>query len=404
MIKKRTFFSFLLIIVVVLLLEVLRLSPLARTGSYVSLILSTYGHVIFFKNNKSFTTSFKRWYFLGLLLMLISIITTYVHYGQSFVSGFVANIKLYEVGLVSLFWYFFLKYKIPISNFFSLLTISGWITVIIIALMIITNFTYINESDLTGNIIEIHGGKLSKGLVNFIAIYFFSIFLFKNNIKYLFFSILFFSSNHFYEVQRYALISSILLYAIGIFKNNNYKANFRLKMFTFLIIFILFIINISSNVGVELIRRFQSAFKIFSTTSASKIGDSSVIARINEIQFAIERFSMHPFFGNGNFRVSESQKVIGDVYFHLSDIGFFGILYSFGILGLLVFVTQLIYLLKNLKVKPSNIFQIFSILVLSYMMITSLLTGESIIFYKKFMFYVCLTELFRYNYHKKKTS
>lgn len=401
MVKNRTLFSLLLFIIVILILEVLRLSPLAIPASYVSLILSTYGHFIFLIHYKSFTISFKRWYFLGLFLMLISMITAYSYYGQSFVSGFVANFKLYEVGLVSLFWYFILKHKISVSNFFSLLTFFGWISFMIILLMVIIDFSFLNVSDLTGKVIEIHGGKISKGLVNFIAIYFFSIFLFKNNIKYLFFSILFFSSNHFYEVQRYSLILVILLFVIGSLKNRNKISNFSLKMTAFLTIPILSIIIMSFNAGVELVGRFQSAFKIFSDFSPAEIGDSSVVARVYEYQFAFERFRTHPFFGNGNFRASESENIIQDVYFHLSDVGIFGILYSFGILGLLVFLSQLIYLFKFLKFEPFNHFQLFSILALAYMMINTFLTGESIVFYKKFMFYVCLIELFRYYFYKK---
>ena len=401
MIKKKKIILFLLIIISIVIFDVFRLTPFAKLVSYSSLILSTIGHFIFFLKPQFFPKTFKFWYNLGLLTMIISITTCQLYYGQSLVSGFVANINFYNIGLVSLFWHLFIKYKIFVDKLFYLLSKTGWISLISISFIVVTGYVYINESELTGKIIEIHGGKLSKDLVNFIALYFFSIFIYKNKTKYLFLTILFFAINHIYEVQRFSLVVSIAVIFFGFFRSKNKRANLKLILLGFISLPIIYFYISNSTVGNNFKDRFTEAFKIFSEEDEKNVDDPSVAVRFLEAQYALEKYIARPYFGNGLYRASESKKVIGDRHFYVSDIGLFGVLYSFGIFGILIYLLQLKFLLKIIKLKNLNNFQYTIMLAFFNLMLYSLLTGQSIFFYKNFMFFICLFYLSSSIYPKK---
>ena len=173
---------------------------------------------------------------------VISACICYLYYGQSLVSGFVANVNFYNVGSVTLFVYLFKKNNISYPNLFSLLTKVGWVLLGLTAItpitpiMAITNFVFINESELTGKIVELTACKVSKIFINFIAIYWFSKYLFKY--KYLMYSLLFFAANHFMEIQRFALVVTFLVIGIGVLKKSKTKASIKFIFSSFIFCFI----------------------------------------------------------------------------------------------------------------------------------------------------------------------
>ncbi len=85
---------------------------------------------------------------------------------------------------------------------------------------------------------------------------------------------------------------------------------------------------------------FSGAFTVAVTGTAT--GDPSANARLFETLAALPYIQEHPFFGNGVLShqwQGGSETAMGE-YFFASDIGIFGILFSFGILGLLLYAFQ----------------------------------------------------------------
>jgi hypothetical protein len=105
----------------------------------------------------------------------------------------------------------------------------------------------------------------------------------------------------------------------------------------------------------------------------------------------LERFKRHPIFGNGYFRASEKDKVIGrDIYFYPLDIGLYGILYSLGALGILIFIIQLRLVWTYYTKRSSHPFHFFVVLALLFFTFSSILNGNTINNFKAFFFFVCL--------------
>jgi|TARA_B110000908_G_scaffold172741_1_gene242604 hypothetical protein len=376
-----------------MLFNVFKLTPLSRIATYLLVVLSTIGHFIFILKPKMFSKSIKFWYYIGIVTMLISMTTGYLYYSQSFFAGFVANSNFYNVGSVILCVYLFLKNDISLSRLFSLLIKVSWVNLGLIAFMAITNFAFINESELTGNIVVVHAGKISKNLTNLIAIYWLSLYLFKSNYKYLLFSLLFFAANHFYDLQRVIFLVTLLVIGIGILKMRKFKAARKVVIPALFSIVFVIIFLFNSIQGATIFNKFTEASKVF-TEDSDSIDDSSAAVRVYEVGIALNKFKQHPLFGNGYYRASDAEKIMGkDVRFYISDIGFFGILFTLGIFGIFLFFKQLKFVWMQLKIKQINQFQLCLVLSLSFLMISSLLTGKSINVYPYFFLLFTLLQL-----------
>jgi len=393
MIKTKKWILAILLVITLVMLNVFNLTPATSIVTILLLGFSTTGHLLVLKEPKLFSKEVKFWYYIGLGLILTSICTCYLYYGQSFVSGFVANFNFYKVGCVMLFVYLFKKNNISITNLFSLLTKIGWVLLALMAIMAITNFYFINESELTGKIVEVTVGKISKTFINFIAIYWFSKYLFQSKYKFLVYALMFFSANHFLEIQRFSLIVSFLIIGIGIFKRRESKATLKFIFPAFFALSFIGIFLFNSTEGSSIINRFSDAIKVF-TEDANDINDASASIRIFETEFALDKFKQHPLFGNGYYRASEVEKVIGGgIHFFPSDIGLFGILYTLGSLGIVVFFMQLKLVWVNFKMKHVNLYNFSIVLFLIFIMLSSLITGKSINHFHLFFFFVCMLQL-----------
>ncbi|NJB72642.1 hypothetical protein GGR42_003133 [Saonia flava] len=259
--------------------------------------------------------------------------------------------------------------------------------------MAITGFEFINESELTGKVIIVNVEIVSKNLINFIAIFWLAKFLQLTSYKYLLYSLLFFSANHYGEIQRFVLLVTMLIMGVGLFKYGSKKVNLKFIIPGIFTLFFIGVFLFNTSGGESILERFYEASKIF-TNREDNINDISTSIRISETEFAIERFKLHPLFGNGYARASEVDKIYGeDTYFHVSDIGLFGILYVFGIIGIIVIMGQLNLLIHFLKLRLKNYYQFTFVLSLFFMMVFTLLTGSSINGFSTFFFYISLMRL-----------
>ena len=408
MINKKKFILVFLLLITFVILNVFNLTPLARLSTYLAVVLSTVGHILFISKGEIYPKQFRSWYILSIFLMLLSIFTCNIYYGQSIFSGIVATINFYNVGSVSLFFYLVKRYQISISELFAIFIKAGWILWIFTIVMGISGFVFVNESELTGKVIEVDAGKLSKAYLNLIAIYWFSKFLFKNKNIYLLYSLLFFGSNHIVEIQRFAFLLAILILCVGVLKRAKTKASMKFVITALFSVFFILLFAFGTSKGVSIVDKFYEAAKVFIEDDAKNINDSSAAARIYETEFALDKFKEHPVFGNGYYRASEAENVIGQVYFYYSDVGVFGIMYALGLLGVFIFLLQIRFVWSFLKRKQIDYFFFCIVLTLIYMMVYTILTGQSIHNFQIYVFMISFIYLMKdnskcdINFHDKK--
>ena len=322
--------------------------------------------------------------------MLLSILMQNIINGQSFVSGFVANFKFYNIGALALIFYWLFKYKISMQHLCRGLIIAGWINLLIIILIYVTDYSFVNQSELTGKIILTHAGIMKKSLVDLVGIIYLVFFFNSNKYKYLILAIFFFSIHHIYELQRFALIVQIVIIYISFRKIKNFKAKLNFFFPALITIFLVTTFLFNSQTGKNTFDRFNESFMIFSENS--EITDFSTEARILEANIAIEYFKNSPLLGNGIFRSSEKETIFGDEYFFLSDIGIFGVLYVFGVFGIFILLLQFKFLYNSMAYINLNIWSGVGILSLLYVLISTIVTAKSILSFSFFLFFVLLVE------------
>ena len=397
----------LIVILIMMVIGVFGRTPLSMTVTYLLLVVSTIGHVVFVKNYRRFAKSFNFWYCMGISLMFLSIIMQKIINNQSFVSGFVANFRFYNTGVVVLVYFLLLRYKISYIKFFLALKKAGWINFFAIFIMSLLGIVFINESEITGLVTEVTSGNISKIFIELIAIIYLSYFIVTANFKYLFYTLILFSMHHILELQRFVLLVQLAVVSVAILKVKSKKVKSRLIIpIVFVSCFAILFVT-STETGSSAIERFSQAFSIFTEEKTERIEDYSSAARIYESEIAMKYFYTSPIVGNGLYRSSESEKIFGGEYFYLSDIGVVGVMYVFGVLGLIVLFLQYRYLFRLRVLMGPNVFFNASLLFLLFLLLFSLLTGMSILHYSNFLLSVFLIEYtkslgFNKSHHGKK--
>lgn len=397
---------YLLAIIMLVVFDTTRLTPLSRFGLFLNIIFSTLGFIYFLQSKKIFPKKIKTWIWIFLLMMIVSITTANIYYRQSIASGIIANIAFYNIGAALYFYYIFAKHNVNLNNFLRLIFKTAWFLFGVYLFFAITGFSFTNTSELTGEVVIVGISKLSKDFVNFAGLMWFARFLYTTKNKYLIYAILFLSINHWAEIQRGIMIMIIATLAIGFIINKNKISNLRIVVATFFVSFVGFTLLTSTESGAEILNRFEQAFKIFAAGDGEQIDDVSTSIRVLEIDYALSKFKDHPVLGNGLFRASEKTNIIGSMHFYLSDIGFFGILYGFGLLGILVLFYQYKILYQCLKAnfrKNADYFTTGVTLSLLLLLLATIQTGRAIFSPDLFFFYISLLYLVKSKYADSQT-
>jgi hypothetical protein len=175
------------------------------------------------------------------------------------------------------------------------------------------------------------------------------------------------------DFQRYVFICYLLTVFSAIIFSGKTLLKIRMVPIIGLSFFVLLVIFSYSSIGDSISQKFSDVLTIFD--SSAKTDDHSVNARVSEADFAMLGFYSHPIVGNGIFRSSNRENILGDNYFYLSDVGLLGLLYAFGILGPLVYFRQFFSFFRFMR----NGYRSPALYYLFFILIFSILTGLSVL-------------------------
>lgn len=372
------------------------LTPLSILEQIVIPSLSLIGVFLLINKFTSILSIFRVWILVFLVLGFISVYTNIYHTKVSLTSSFIGSLAYFKVlSLIPV--YFLLSSPKRVSttiHYLVVIAITWWVLTFAFFLLDL-NFTY--KSPFTGSTLLVSGQNLNKTLINLISILFLSIFLVKRSYKFLLGSFILFSANMFGDFQRYIFVCFSIVVFAGFFFQRSRKLKLSLLPLSAVLVLTTIIVLSFTQIGSIVITKFSDVIALFSEQGYSD--DFSVSARIWQSEIALEGFSKHPLIGNGVFRASVKEAVFGDAYFHLSDIGLIGILYAFGILGILVYLMQVRY---YLRLRPKDSLQLTVKLFMLFLLLFSILTGLSVLTPSVFMLAVLFSALTEKSYKVQK--
>jgi len=101
----------------------------------------------------------------------------------------------------------------------------------------------------------------------------------------------------------------------------------------------------------ERIVKLEEAFTV--AFVGQEVDDVSANARIGEVLFTLPGIQKHPIFGNGDVSNQWSGKTEAkEDYFHPTDVGVFGALYTLGVFGLILYAFQYGFAIKQFAYGP----------------------------------------------------
>lgn len=395
MISKRKIAVTACLVVIIFAFDIFERTPLGIQTRFIGMALSTIGFGLLFMYFRQFPYHLRKFGLLFLTLFILSISSSYFIYNQSITSGIIANSSIYLSGSAFLVYYIFVKYRLDLETVKSHLLSLSWTVFIIFAFLFLTGIAFVSNDG--ENVFGV--GSLKKDLINLGAVIYLVRFFQRNKNSYLFFALILFSVNHWADFQRYIFFVFIMVFASMLFFYRNRGAGIRAIALVLFVSPILITVLSATQFGEQFSKKINAVFALFEDDSQTK-SDSSIDARFSETAIAMASIKQYPITGIGRIRSSTKSEVTGDLYFHVTDIGLIGIMYSFGILGVLIFLLQFHYLFgiyKNgrfMAIDSNREFKLFLLFLLLY----SILTGKVIYSPTEFIIMVGLIELGNYRY------
>lgn len=312
------------------------------------------------------------------ILIFLSVYSSHSSYGQDFVSGLVASRPLIYF-LSPLAFY----KKIKNGSMFekknwNMIVFLIWGYAIYYAIFSFFNFTYTFISPFSGEVTIVEASSLSKGLIFFgIIFYLLSGILRNKNVYYIYASLLFLTTQIF-DIQRGDIVFLGITILIIIFTYRK-TGNIRkiLVILPSILLFSVLLLNEYTDTLNVFNDKFGQVFKLFGDEDIRSIDDASVYVRIMETDYAIKKISEHPLTGNGLMRSSFLKQIMPDLYFYPADVGLLGIVYVFGLIGIIIFV-YMIYITKSMykKLFLNNVYYATIFFYLLFMLLYSFKDGN----------------------------
>ena len=399
------FYNLIITLYILGVFNVFYLTPISIfTDIYIHLF-SLIGIFIFFIF-KLFRNSVLRFIFFSIsTLIFSSILSSVLIIKQDFFSSIIAIQHIFKGFSLIFIFYLYASKKIELNIIFKNLMYFIWIFTTFLTIASLTKFSFTYLSPISGKQLVITANKYSKDILYFGELFFLAKYYFTNKSINLIYLVAIFISTQLYDIQRGDLIFFSLTFLISLYlfrkKVSSSKIYFLLPI-VFLIGF-LFVKNSDSSTKIS--QKFTQLAMVFDEEESGKIDDASIFVRLREIEFALVGFSKHPISGNGLIRSSKQENLLGKIYFYPSDIGIYGILYTFGLIGIFIFIV-FVRKLFHFKFSRFNILSSGLFLFLIYSILYSLKDGIVIFNPTQFLFcyliiYLIDNQNYKSNIHAK---
>lgn len=351
-------------------------------------------------------------YLMLLLFFLVPIygsIQSFLIYGQPFIYGILTErVKIF--GLVGLLMIILLENKsISLSQLKN--QVLFWAT-LLLALLLILNFFVPNSVliDYDFVIDSISKGfriKFNQTLIVFL--FFYSVIKGRDSKNYILILLALVILVYFAFIYKARSLTVSMLLSLVFYFILNQKAFKNISLLVILssisvIIFLMVKLIIPEKLDL-ILELFYSAFNVF---LGGEISDASSLSRITQVDIALDGFKNHPLLGNG-FLSTRWKDGFQGLYGHFfpSDIGWIGVLYLYGLVGLGIYLIPFIWtlkmsiVLKQNKVKISDHFIMASYYTILYLFFQNVIAG---FFVKKVGIVVFFFAIAYYHYYNHMTK
>lgn len=296
-----------------------------------------------------------------LLLIYVPLISAFMansEFDQPWIYGILAQRGIVLVGCMMMFLHFYRKQRFSLEDVERALLWLAWFNLILCSVGLLT----LDPSHFADMPTFVTGGEIGESKFKFdITFIVFGFFYYafsgfwQKSPRHLFLSLLFFGYLVFGSGGRTLLIAVTISYLFFIGRWSS-SVKFlvylsKISMLTALLATIFYATNYEKfNILYE---KFNAAFMVALTGEEGE--DSSANARIIESAIALPYINKHWALGNGTIsnQWNEGYKSLFG-YFYPTDIGLLGIIYLYGIVGLILFAYQFRFALRYSKRLPNN--------------------------------------------------
>ncbi|WP_420576956.1 hypothetical protein [Ekhidna sp.] len=295
--------------------------------------------------NRSEDPFIKKFFRVSLIIgigLCLSVIQSYRTIGQPIISGIIACYK-YVLILGPVYLYvLFIKHIDDIKWLEKWLIAGVWLN---FSLYILINIIYRDSvefrSPFSNSLLEFRPEIYTRTFIIFGYLYYFLRYLEDRKHEFLILAGLLFFIPHLIELQRGQFLITVFLSGILLIRNKNNSSSF--EFIGFLMVLVGGIVLV-----ILFVEPFQYFFRekidYFNEAIMAVLGidsdDSSSQGRITQFLFMYEGLVNNFVLGNGFLRSSFIQELYGEeFYFHVSDLGPLGALYTFGLYSLVMAVS-----------------------------------------------------------------
>lgn len=373
------------------------LTPLSIYADILVQIFSFFGLIKIIQHKYFLKKYYGRIILILSLLIFSSIIGSMTSLDQGFYSAAIASQHIIKGFSIFFFVPWLQKDQIDINKIFSSLIKIIWIYSMYIVVVSLIDWSYIFVSPLSGDELKVTAAKYDKSLIFFGIIYYFIKFFATQKLSCFFYALILFVTTQIYDIQRGDFIFVGLVFLFLITKHFGSIAN---KKLLFFLPFLMLTLTIGlTEIDFERLEAKFEPLTLIIDGKVNDISDNSILVRFTEIDFATKGFSDNPILGNGLIRSSMKGKLIGNIYFYPGDIGIIGVLYTFGMIGILVFIIYSKLLLKILKFNVNLYTQTF-LLYSVYIYLYTIKDGTIFYFPLEMMICLVLVVLINYNFFR----
>lgn len=384
--KFLVFNKYIVGIIILVLSESLKQTPFQNFNILLNLIITSFSGLLLFyfiitevKKLKSEEIYIYVYLFILSLLPIMAAIKANVVFKQSIIDGIIGNTKFYNIFI---FFYFFYLYKFK-KNATRIIQNSviflAWFILIIYYFVRITMPDYKIEFNSFDGLTSYSYGVSTLGSILFIwaAFYYFSKYVNSRKNRYIVNFLLFIGYFVVFSNARTITISLVIVIMWNFIKE--FSTTLKVK-FISLSLIVLSLLLISGSVFKPIKVFFEDKSSLFQSglevIQGSEGEDVSANARLWQIETA-SRYIDHIWLGAGTLKSSTKKLYLSD-YFYPEDIGIIGIIFNYGIVGLLILLYQVkifSIFLKN-KVLKNDVFLNSILYFLLFIYISSIFSGQ----------------------------